>query len=325
MTSRFSSRVAILALVAAAALAACGGGGPSSPDAQGVTLRGTLVGATGSLGVTASSTGARKATAEVITVTVLEDPSIKTTVGTDGSFTLRGLPPGTFTLVFTSSAGVELGRITFSGVLPNQELTITVASDGSTITLLEEQRNGIGHGDVEIEGDVSQVLPAVQAGELGRLLVNGKTVAVTPGQTAIREGNRSRNFEDVTVGRHVHVKGTWLPMEGTLQPVLAQEIMLQGDTTTTPNQPKTDCAAGDKAEVEGPITGKGGSSITVHQNGHGDYEAEVSGGTRIRKGNTTYTFAQLQTGWRVHVSGSNLGLSGTTCRVDADEIKVQQN
>jgi len=49
------------------------------------------------------------------------------------------------------------------------------------------------------------------------------------------------------------------------------------------------------------------------------------GSARIRKGNTTYTVAQLQPGWRVHVSGTGLGDSGGTCRVAADEVKVQQN
>jgi hypothetical protein len=35
--------------------------------------------------------------------------------------------------------------------------------------------------------------------------------------------------------------------------------------------------------------------------------------------------AQLQPGWRVHVSGRGLGASGEVCRVQADEVKVQNN
>ena len=70
---------------------------------------------------------------------------------------------------------------------------------------------------------------------------------------------------------------------------------------------------------------RGASSVTVRQQSKGDYLCLVSGGTRIRKGNTTYTFAELQTGWRVHVKGTQQGLSGSACQVSASEIKVQNN
>jgi hypothetical protein len=196
-----------------------------------------------------------------------------------------------------------------------------------SVVLLEESRNGIGHGDIEIEGSVGSVTMLNPAGE-SRFLINGKTVVVRPGQTTIREGNKSRSVADVTVGRQVHVKGVWLTSEAGVQPVLAHEIKLQGGTEPPPTTPPANdkcVAAGAKAEVEGLIEAKGGSSITVRQQGKGDYQCEVSGGTRIRKGSTSYTFAQLQPGWRVHVSGSGMGVSGSLCRVQADEIKVQQD
>jgi hypothetical protein len=315
--------VALVLVASAAALSACAGGSPASPDAAGVVVKGTLLGVAASAPVRAAS--ATNASA-AITVTVLENPAITTTVGADGSFTLRGLPPGSFTLVFTSGA-TELGRVVFAEVKPNQEITVTVASTGGTITVVEEHRDGIGHGDVEIEGNVTQIIVLSLTGD-SRFLINGKTVVTRPGQTAVREGNRSRTVEDITLGRHVHVKGVWLPTEATLQPVLAQEVILQDGEllpSPSPSPAASRCfAAGEKAEVEGNITAKGGSSITVHQQGKGDYEAQVSAGTRIRKGNTSFTFAQLAVGWRVHVSGSGLGESGSTCLVSADEIKVQQ-
>ena len=87
---------------------------------------------------------------------------------------------------------------------------------------------------------------------------------------------------------------------------------------------KSSCAAGAKVEVEGKISTKAGSTITVNQQGKGLFDCEV-GSARIRKGNTTYTVAQLQPGWRVHVSGTGLGASGATCRVAASEVKVQQD
>ena len=92
-----------------------------------------------------------------------------------------------------------------------------------------------------------------------------------------------------------------------------------------PSRHRLDSAAGGKAEVEGLITAKGGASITVTQQGKGDYLCDVAAGTPIRKGNTSYTFAQLQTGWRVHVKGTQIGLSGTACQVQASEVKVQNN
>src|SRR5258705_2533077 len=110
--------VAVL-ILATAALIACGGN-PAGPDAGGIVVRGTVQG-TGSL--RAASAGA--ASAETVTVSVLEAPSISTTVAGDGSFTLRGLPEGGFTLVFKSGAA-EIGRLTFAEVKANQEITLTV-------------------------------------------------------------------------------------------------------------------------------------------------------------------------------------------------------
>jgi hypothetical protein len=225
-----------------------------------------------------------------------------------------------------SSGGAEIGRLSFSEVMPNQEITVTVQVTGAGVVLLEEQRNGIGHGDVEIEGNVDQVLLLSATGD-SRFLIDGKTVVARPGTTAVREGNRQRNIEDVTQGRHVHVKGTWLPMEGSTQPVLASEILLQGDQTDTgggnPPPATSSCPTGANVQVEGIISDKGSSSITVNQTGKGLFLCDVGPGTPIRKGNTAYTFAQLQTGWRVHVSGTGLGAAGASCHVAADDVKVQ--
>jgi hypothetical protein len=310
---------ALLAVVVLALIqAACGG--PSTPSDEGVSLQGTVLGG----GVAGVSAASGRSAAAAITVTVLENKAITTTVGADGSFSLRGLPEGGFTLVF-SSAGVELGTLAFSAVKPNQEITLTVRVDGSTIVLVEERRNGIGHGDTEIEGRVDAVTTLDPAGD-SVFVIDGRTVVARPGQTAIREGNRARSVEEVTVGRQVHVKGVFVDSatRGTQQ-VLAHEIKLQGGGDdgggTTP--PRGNCAAGSNAEVEGLISGKGAGSIMVTQQAKGYYLCLVSASTRIRKGNTTYTFDQLQNGWRVHVKGTQQGLAGTACQVTASEIKVQ--
>jgi len=319
MQPRFFAAIAALC-TSILVLAACGG--PSSPSEEGVVLRGTVVG-DGSF--SASSTGRVATPAATVTVTVQENPAITTTVGADGTFSLRGLPPGGFTLVFTSG-GARLGAVAFAEVMPNQEITVTVRVDGGTVVVVEERRNGIGHGGVEIEGRVESIIALDPAGE-SVFVIDGKRVVARPGETAIREGNRARSVTDVTVGRQVHVKASFmLSSDSASQRVLAQEIMLQGGGTggSSPT-PSAACAAGANAEVEGIITGKGGSSVTVTQQAKGDYLCLVSAGTRIRKGNTTYTFAELQTGWRVHVKGTQQGLSGSACQVTASEIKVQNN
>jgi hypothetical protein len=311
--------VLLLAILASVSLLAACGGGTSSPSDEGVLLQGTVVGeGIASASAARGSSGA----AATITVTVAENPAITATVGADGRFSLRGLPPGGFTLVFSSN-GVPLGSIAFAEVKPNQEITLTVRIEGSTVVIVEERRNGIGHGDTEIEGDVDSVVSLNPNGD-SIFVIDGHTVVARPGQTSIREGNRARTVGDVTVGRQVHVKGVFMPASSAgSQSVLAEEIKLQGDDNGGTTPPRNACAAGSNAEVEGMITGKGASSITVTQQAKGDYLCLVSAGTRIRKGNTTFTFAELQSGWRVHVKGTQQGLSGNACQVTASEIKVQ--
>ena len=228
-------RLWALATVVASAivLGACGSDNPAGPSSNlGVTLHGSVLdqGVASSASFSKLASGSQTAN-DAITVTVLENPAITTTVGEDGSFTLRGLPEGGFTLVFTSAGGATLGTLSFAAVKPNQEITITVQVTGSGLVLLEERRNGIGNGDLEIEGLVEQVVTLSTTGD-STFLIKGYTVVARPGQTTIREGNRARTVEDVTVGRRVHVKGVWLepgssPVSAS-QPVLAYEIKLQG-------------------------------------------------------------------------------------------------
>jgi hypothetical protein len=112
--------------------------------------------------------------------------------------------------------------------------------------------------------------------------------------------------------------------------VSGSQATLEGPPSITPgaspSPTQQQCAAvGGKAEIEGTITATAASSITVFQEGEvkGNYVCQVSGATRIRKGNKTFTLGQLQIGGRVHVSGTGLGMSGGMCQVRADEIKVQ--
>ena len=76
--------------------------------------------------------------------TVVHDPlrSGKTAPITDGSFTLRGLPEGGFTLVFRNGTA-EIGRLSLAEVKANQEITLTVQVSDVGVVLLEEQRRVI--------------------------------------------------------------------------------------------------------------------------------------------------------------------------------------
>jgi hypothetical protein len=215
----------------ALSLAGCGGGSPFGPTSArdgGVSLTGTVVG-----GASASSFGVSAFAAtdqHAFTVSVLEAPEITAEVGQDGVFTLRGLPEGGFTLVFTAADGTPLGQLAFAAVLPNQEITITVAVSDGAVDLVEEQRDGIGHGDLELQGDID-ALASVDASGDSLLTIAGYPVVVRPGATAIRQGNRALGVEDLSAGDQVHVKGVFLALEPGQDPadqqVLAHEIIVQ--------------------------------------------------------------------------------------------------
>lgn len=332
MNSLHKSLVLLLVVLSAAALVACGDG-PLSASKQGVVLRGTLVG-NGSAGASAFSAGS--SSADVITVTVVEDPSITATVGADGTFTLRGLPTGSFTLEFKVN-GVPAGTHTFSEVKPNQEITITVQFDGTTVTVVEEKRNGIGHGDVEIEGLVEAVLVLDPAGE-SRFTINAHTVVARPGETSIREGNQRRTVADVTVGRQVHVKGVFLEADPTtgVQPVLAHEIKLQdADDGDDDNDATKTCLieggkVGQRIELEGKVDSGTADAFKLKVNGNRakglvDVSAasaafQCSGG----KNAPPDCKATVVAGTRVHVSGTLTSCSLTAAAVDATKVIVQK-
>lgn len=329
-------------------LTACGGGSsnPAGPSSAGaVTLNGSVVGSGGASsssasGATSTSTGLSIPGA--LTVSVLESPAMTATVGADGSFTLRGLPTGSFTLVFTRD-GARIGTLSFTAVLPNQELNITISVTGSSLVLLEEQRNGIGHGDLEIEGSVEQVLLLSQTGD-SRFIIHSRTVVARPGQSVIREGNTLRSPADLRVGLPVHVKAVWLPVEGATQPVLAYEIKIQAgdDRAPAPSPtptPRADCmieggTPGRSIELQGTITEGGASSFKLAvEGGRAPSPVDVlAGGARLEctppSGPNAPTAAQcsasVRPGARVHVSGTLSACNATSAQVSADRVSVQK-
>jgi len=255
-------RLTVVSALCGAALSVGGCGSespfaPTSVNGSSIVLKGTVLNFVPSLAsavtasVTASSVGARgtassASVAETITVTVVEDPNITTTVGSDGSFVLRGLPAGSFTLLFKDAAGKELGTLTFEAVLPNQELTVSVEIVAGSVVLIEEQRDGIGHADVEIQGSIDQITLDPTGDSL--LLIDGYDVVVRPGATAIRRDNVGLKVDELAVGDQVHVKGAWLPLESGMdaadQQVLAHSITLQDEDGDSDGQKVTICHKG---------------------------------------------------------------------------------
>jgi hypothetical protein len=199
----------------------CSGGGSSSSEAP-VAKTAVVIGKV-------TLPPALKAAGDPIEVRVQgADPPISTMVGTDGSFTLRGLPEGSFTLEFFQGT-TSIGMLTFRQVAANQQITITIELVENEVVLVDEDRRGIGHAGVELQGLVDNVI-GLNVGPTSEstFVIAGRTVLARPGVTAIREGITPRTVQDVTVGKQVHVKGTTL--EGSTS-VLAYEIKLQNPTT----------------------------------------------------------------------------------------------
>lgn len=250
------------------------GGGSSGPDTAQAAKTAVVV---GKLTLqSAAKAGEPMATlADPIEVRVLgSDPPISTTVGTDGTFTLRGLPEGSFTLEFFQGA-TSLGTLTFREVAANQQITISVQLVETEIVLVDEDRRGIGHAGVELQGLVENVIGSLNVGALSEstFVIAGRTVIARPGVTAIREGITRRTVEDVTVGKQVHVKGTTI--EGSAS-VLAYEIKLQNPTTTSPTDPTAEAQV-TICHIPGGNPSKrrtltiGASAWPAHQ-AHGDTE-----------------------------------------------------
>lgn len=344
-----TSTRSILGLVMVCAVAAlvvgCQGASPLSPEGQAVVIRGTVFGGSAAAGGSAQSlhgSSASAAAAATITVSLLGNPSVTATVAADGSFTLRGLPPGEFTLVFYAD-GKEIGRLAFGSVLPNQEITIVVDVAGNIVTLLDEKRTGIGHGDIEIEGVIERVLTVDVNGE-SQFLVSGYTVVTRPGQTAIRQGNTARTVLDLTAGRQVHVKGVFDTTADRFgsQHILAQEIVLQdatGNTDPGGGGGGQACminggTAGQGIELEGTVADGAGASFRLQVNGNRARQpVQVDAGGAVFQCHPSsgpnavpadQCKAQVKGGTQVHVSGLLASCDTQAARVTASKVIVQK-
>jgi hypothetical protein len=299
------------------------GSSPSAPTEntlqQGTRLNGRF--ASGSGQGFALSTFPQN-TFDGMTVRVLEDPSIQTSVGSNGSFTLRGLPEGEFHLEFTWDGKTSVHH--FDGVLPNLEITVVLEMmpGGAGVRILSQKRTGIGHGDVEIEGLIDSVDL-----DNGILCVNGYEVRIQPGTTAFREGNRRRIFEDIREGNRVHVKGV-----GMEDYILAHEVKLQNDDTDngtddpTNDDPTTGTCpnggkVGHKIVLEGMVIGGGGEDFEMSATGRTEGISVHFSGTPTCVGQAGKSgTCEVGLGDKVNVKGIL-----TDCSlIDAEDVKIQK-
>lgn len=136
-------------IVLAVAVAACGFNltGPFEGfDGKGTRLSGRFedpasVEAASASGV-AFAASRRAEDVQGIRVFVRENPSLSTTVGADGSFTLAGLPGGAWTLVFERD-GQTIGEMRFQSVRSNQEIRIVVSLVVGEVVLVDESRDHV--------------------------------------------------------------------------------------------------------------------------------------------------------------------------------------
>ena len=148
--ARYSRLVFLVGAMMVALLAQACDFSPTSPfsgfDGQGSRLSGTFVSEGGSSEPTAlsrSTTALSQSSFDGITVFIKQDPALSAVVDSNGTFLLVGLPEGTITLIFKRSDAV-IGRLTFRGVLTNQEIRIVVKlNDADRVELVEEQRDGV--------------------------------------------------------------------------------------------------------------------------------------------------------------------------------------
>ena len=153
--------VAALALI----LSACGGS-PTSPSANRVTLRGVDLGASAAASGQAGAFSASSARAggSTVTVTVLEDPSLTTTISGNGTFVIENLPAGTFTLVF-SRDGVELGRITVTSVPTEAQIDLTIRITNGGVIVVKIEING--NDETEDQTDPTERTCLISGGRVG--------------------------------------------------------------------------------------------------------------------------------------------------------------
>jgi hypothetical protein len=236
-----------VAVAAAVVVGACGGESPSSPSSGTVLVQGVVLGDGASV---SASSGVPIAAAKNQKVTVKVDgTSITAEVSANGTFEIKDIPSGTFTLIFLVD-GVEIGRVVVTAE-EGSEVKIVVQVKDSVLVLVEIKVesgssgpgpspsptsclvNGgrVGQG-IELEGNVAsggyQLFAMSAAGATGLVDVSAAAAsfrciggAKTPTEAECKLS--------VKAGAKVHVRGTLMTCSTAKAEVTASEVKVQKD------------------------------------------------------------------------------------------------
>ena len=243
------NRRALLPLVVVLAslfAVACGDSNPAGPSGSGsVSVQGVVLGsASGSTGVSASSNAQSAAGPGKVVVTVA-DTTITADVSANGTFELKGVPGGSFTLVFKVD-GVEIGRIDVVAG-EGSEVKVVVQIESSRLVVVEIkveegtstattnpaaciiEGGKVGSG-IELEGDMSSGNASAF-----KIAVNGQRSSALVDVNASAASFRCNGFKGtdaecratLTPGSKVHVRGTLMACTTTTAQVTAAEVKIQ--------------------------------------------------------------------------------------------------
>jgi hypothetical protein len=239
-------------VVAVAVLSvACGGDGPSSPSGAGVVVKGTVLGSGGTLRASAN-TPAVAAAAQKVTVNVL-GTTLTAEVAANGTFELKGVTSGSFTLVFLVD-GREIGRVEVDATA-GSEVKVVVEIKDSKLVVIEIKVEGgaspapgptatpvaclVNGGKVnegiELEGNVSASKPASAASFA--MTAAGATGVVDVDATGASYrciGNAKTPTDaecraSLKAGAKVHVRGSLTACSAQAASVKAVEVKIQKD------------------------------------------------------------------------------------------------
>jgi hypothetical protein len=284
----------VIAIVTTALVTACSGkatspAAPSSPSAGPAVANAaagtaTIAGSVNGGGVTAAF---RPTSVGPITVSIAGS-SMTTNVDGSGRFTLRNVPSGDQTLVFSSN-GVN-AQLVIAGVADHEQIQISVALSGSTAALDENERDE-ANNQAELEGRLTAINAAART-----FVVAGVTVTVPTG-TPVRHGDTAVALSALVVGERVHVHGT----KTAANAMTASEVEVQNEHANPGpgDDPGNDGHGGGEAELEGTLSGLSGTCPTV--------TFKVSSATVMTNASTKFedtTCATLSSAGRVEVKGT---------------------
>lgn len=236
----------VAAVVVAVVAGGCGGESPTAPSAAGgVVVQGVVLGDGAS--VAAADTQTSTARARKVTVRV-DGTTLTVDVSANGTFQLKGIPSGTFTLVFLVD-GVEIGRV------------VVTAEDGFAVKIVVQvTESALVVVEIKVEGTAPDSDPAksscvVNGGKPGagielegnvtsgssaqfELAVSGRSsvpVVVNASSASFRCVGSTKTTSEteckaaVKAGAKVHVRGTLMACATAPAQVTAIEVKVQKD------------------------------------------------------------------------------------------------